>query len=110
MNNLKSGAFRCSCLEGIYLSSLLSLNQANKILMEKIEDDQFLNLMTVKTEVHSVCKEPYRSDHESYFHLLVCLVAFLSYFCKSIILVMPDVIICFKLASFISIICDQVAD
>ena len=48
--------------------------------MEKIEDDQFLNLMTVKTEVRSVCKEPYRSDHESYFHLLVYLVAFLLYF------------------------------
>lgn len=31
--------------------------------MKKIEDDQFLELMTVKTEVRAVCKEPYRSDH-----------------------------------------------
>ncbi|KAA8549136.1 hypothetical protein F0562_000820 [Nyssa sinensis] len=35
------------------------LIEANKILMKKIEDDQFLDLMTVKTEVRSVCKEPY---------------------------------------------------
>ncbi|XP_031401269.1 putative GTP diphosphokinase RSH1, chloroplastic [Punica granatum] len=35
------------------------LEEANKILMKKIEDDQFLDLMTVKTEVRSVCKEPY---------------------------------------------------
>ncbi|KAF8036818.1 hypothetical protein BT93_C2513 [Corymbia citriodora subsp. variegata] len=33
--------------------------EANKILMKKIEDDQFLDLMTVKTEVRSACKEPY---------------------------------------------------
>jgi len=35
------------------------LEEAKKILMQKIEDDQFLHLMTMKTEVHSVCKEPY---------------------------------------------------
>lgn len=35
------------------------LEEANKILMKKIEDDQFLDLMTVKTEIRSVCKEPY---------------------------------------------------
>ncbi|KAG2697511.1 hypothetical protein I3760_07G110000 [Carya illinoinensis] len=35
------------------------LVEANKILMKKIEDDQFLDLMTVKTEVRAVCKEPY---------------------------------------------------
>lgn len=57
----------CSCLNGIYLSSIVSLNQANKILMKKIEDDQFLDLMTVKTEVRSVCKEPYRSNHKTYY-------------------------------------------
>ncbi|KAI7986942.1 DNA topoisomerase 2 [Camellia lanceoleosa] len=34
--------------------------KANKILMKKIEDDQFLDLMTLKTEVRSACKEPYR--------------------------------------------------
>jgi hypothetical protein len=68
----------CSCLNGIYLSSIVSLNQANKILMKKIEDDQFLDLMTVKTEVRSVCKEPYRSNHNTYYfhsfdYLLSCL-------------------------------------
>ncbi len=68
-----------------YLSRLVSSNQANKILMERIEDDQFLNLMTVQTEVRSVCKEPYRSNHESYFHYLVYVVACLF---KPIILVM----------------------
>lgn len=35
------------------------LNEANKILMEKIENDQFLDLMTVRAEVRAVCKEPY---------------------------------------------------
>ncbi|KAF5206358.1 Gtp pyrophosphokinase [Thalictrum thalictroides] len=35
------------------------LIEAKKILMKKIEDDQFLDLVTVKTEVHSICKEPY---------------------------------------------------
>ncbi|KAL4603555.1 hypothetical protein ACB092_10G132200 [Castanea dentata] len=43
----------------LYKDHEKELVEANKILMEKIEDDQFLNLMTVKTEVHSVCKEPY---------------------------------------------------
>lgn len=28
--------------------------------MKKIEGDQLLELMTVKTEVRTVCKEPYR--------------------------------------------------
>ncbi|XP_071717058.1 putative GTP diphosphokinase RSH1, chloroplastic [Rutidosis leptorrhynchoides] len=40
------------------------IKEANKILIKKIEDDQFLDLMTVKTEVRSVCKEPY-SIHRS---------------------------------------------
>ncbi|XP_057508415.1 putative GTP diphosphokinase RSH1, chloroplastic [Actinidia eriantha] len=35
------------------------LIEANKILMKKIEDDQFLDLLTVETELRSVCKEPY---------------------------------------------------
>ncbi|KAJ4968081.1 hypothetical protein NE237_014782 [Protea cynaroides] len=35
------------------------LIEAKKILMKKIEDDQFLDLMTVETNVRSVCKEPY---------------------------------------------------
>ncbi|KAI5680482.1 hypothetical protein M9H77_01709 [Catharanthus roseus] len=35
------------------------LVEAKRILMKKIESDQFLDLMTAKTEVRSVCKEPY---------------------------------------------------
>ncbi|RVW59966.1 putative GTP diphosphokinase RSH1, chloroplastic [Vitis vinifera] len=41
------------------LKPLMLSQTANKILMEKIEDDQFLDLMTVKTDVRAVCKEPY---------------------------------------------------
>ncbi|CAI0469687.1 unnamed protein product [Linum tenue] len=33
--------------------------EANKILEKKIEEDQFLDLVTVHTEVRSACKEPY---------------------------------------------------
>ncbi|KAL0420065.1 UNVERIFIED_CONTAM: putative GTP diphosphokinase RSH1, chloroplastic [Sesamum radiatum] len=33
--------------------------KANKILMMRIEEDQFLDLMTAKIEVRPVCKEPY---------------------------------------------------
>nr|GEX59128.1 putative GTP diphosphokinase RSH1, chloroplastic isoform X1 [Tanacetum cinerariifolium] len=40
------------------------IEEAHKILIKKIEDDQFLDLLTVKTEVRSVCKEPY-SIHKS---------------------------------------------
>lgn len=29
-------------------------------MVKKIQDDQFLDLLTVKTEVRAVCKEPYR--------------------------------------------------
>uniref|UniRef100_A0A5B7AKY2 Putative GTP diphosphokinase RSH1, chloroplastic n=1 Tax=Davidia involucrata TaxID=16924 RepID=A0A5B7AKY2_DAVIN len=43
----------------LYKEHEKELIEANKILMKKIEDDQFLDLMTVKTEVRSVCKEPY---------------------------------------------------
>lgn len=35
------------------------LVEAKKILIRRIKDDQFLDLVTVKTEVRSVCKEPY---------------------------------------------------
>ncbi|XP_027188372.1 putative GTP diphosphokinase RSH1, chloroplastic isoform X2 [Cicer arietinum] len=35
------------------------LLEANKILLKKIQDDQFLDLLTVKAEVRAVCKEPY---------------------------------------------------
>lgn len=49
--------------------------------MKKIEDDQFLDLMTVKTEIRSVCKEPYRSSHESYFfHSFIYLFSHCSMF------------------------------
>lgn len=43
----------------LYKEHEKELEEANKILMKKIEDDQFLDLMTVKTEIRSVCKEPY---------------------------------------------------
>ncbi|KAJ7977605.1 RelA/SpoT family [Quillaja saponaria] len=43
----------------LYKEHEKELVEANKILMKKIEDDQFLDLMTLKTEVHAVCKEPY---------------------------------------------------
>lgn len=33
--------------------------------MKKLEEDQFLELMTMKTEVRAVFKEPYRSGNES---------------------------------------------
>ncbi|KAL2954050.1 hypothetical protein AAZX31_19G199800 [Glycine max] len=38
---------------------LLEVMLANKMLMKKIQDDQFLDLLTVKTKVRAVCKEPY---------------------------------------------------
>ncbi|XP_057964099.1 putative GTP diphosphokinase RSH1, chloroplastic isoform X2 [Malania oleifera] len=43
----------------LYREHEKELMEANKILMEKIENDEFLGLMAVKTEVRSVCKEPY---------------------------------------------------
>ncbi|XP_059625639.1 putative GTP diphosphokinase RSH1, chloroplastic [Cornus florida] len=46
-------------VEELYKEHEKELIEANKILMKKIEDDQFLDLMTVKTEVKSSCKEPY---------------------------------------------------
>ncbi|KAI3668296.1 hypothetical protein L6452_43373 [Arctium lappa] len=43
----------------LYKDHEKEIEEANKLLIKKIEDDQFLNLMTLKTEVQSVCKEPY---------------------------------------------------
>ncbi|KAG8362878.1 hypothetical protein BUALT_BualtUnG0028600 [Buddleja alternifolia] len=43
----------------LYKEHEKDLKEANKVLMKRIEDDDFLNLMTVKTEVRPVCKEPY---------------------------------------------------
>ncbi|GMH20451.1 hypothetical protein Nepgr_022292 [Nepenthes gracilis] len=43
----------------LYKEHERELFEANNILLKKIEDDQFLDLMTVKTEVHAGCKEPY---------------------------------------------------
>ncbi|XP_028781903.1 putative GTP diphosphokinase RSH1, chloroplastic isoform X2 [Neltuma alba] len=43
----------------LYKEHEKELLEAKKILVEKIQDDQFLDLLTVKTEVHAVCKEPY---------------------------------------------------
>ncbi|KAL8522757.1 hypothetical protein ACS0TY_012920 [Phlomoides rotata] len=43
----------------LYREHEKDLNEANKILMKRIDDDQFLGLMTVKAEIRPVCKEPY---------------------------------------------------
>ncbi|XP_057722028.1 putative GTP diphosphokinase RSH1, chloroplastic isoform X1 [Arachis stenosperma] len=43
----------------LYKEHEKELMEANKILMKKIQDDQFLDLLTIKTEVRAVCKEPY---------------------------------------------------
>ncbi|KAI3682765.1 hypothetical protein L1987_82999 [Smallanthus sonchifolius] len=43
----------------LYKDHEKEIEEANKLLIQKIEDDQFLNLMALKTEVQSVCKEPY---------------------------------------------------
>lgn len=43
----------------LYSEHEKQLIEANKLLMKRIEDDQFLDLMTVKAEVRAVCKEPY---------------------------------------------------
>nr|KYP50984.1 GTP pyrophosphokinase [Cajanus cajan] len=43
----------------LYKEHEKELLEANKILMKKIQEDQFLDLLTVKTEVRAVCKEPY---------------------------------------------------
>ncbi|XWS36147.1 hypothetical protein CRYUN_Cryun20dG0059600 [Craigia yunnanensis] len=43
----------------LYKKHEKELVEADKILMKKIENDQFLDLMTLKTEIRAVCKEPY---------------------------------------------------
>ncbi|KAG6748444.1 hypothetical protein POTOM_048365 [Populus tomentosa] len=43
----------------LYKEHEKELEEANKILKKKIEEDQFLDLLSVKTEVRAVCKEPY---------------------------------------------------
>ncbi|XP_074268400.1 putative GTP diphosphokinase RSH1, chloroplastic [Silene latifolia] len=43
----------------LYEDHKKELNEANKILVKKIEEDQFLELVTVRTEVRAVTKEPY---------------------------------------------------
>ncbi|XP_010259470.1 PREDICTED: putative GTP diphosphokinase RSH1, chloroplastic [Nelumbo nucifera] len=43
----------------LYKEHEKELAEAKRILMKKIEDDQFLDLMTLKAEVRSVCEEPY---------------------------------------------------
>ncbi|KAF5732629.1 hypothetical protein HS088_TW17G00159 [Tripterygium wilfordii] len=43
----------------LYKEHEKELLEVNRFLKKKIEDNQFLDLMTVKTEVRSVCKEPY---------------------------------------------------
>lgn len=61
------------------LPTFLSL-QAKNILRQRIKEDQFLDLVTVETEVHSVCKELYRLSQESLFHPLTYYVVI---FCRS---------------------------
>lgn len=41
------------------------------MLMKKIQDDQLLELLTVKTEVRAVCKEPYRLGHRAQGKLFI---------------------------------------
>lgn len=43
----------------LYREHERDLVEAKKILIKRIEDDEFLDLVTVSTEVRSVCKEPY---------------------------------------------------
>lgn len=43
----------------LYKEHEKEIEEANKIMIKKIEDDQFLDLMAMSTEVRTVCKEPY---------------------------------------------------
>ncbi|KAL5713163.1 GTP diphosphokinase [Ranunculus cassubicifolius] len=43
----------------LYKEHEKDLIEAKKILLKKIEDDLFLDLVTVKTEVRTICREPY---------------------------------------------------
>ncbi|CAM0873115.1 unnamed protein product [Alopecurus aequalis] len=46
-------------VEDIFKAHEQELEEANRILKEKIAEDQFLDLVSVETEVRSVCKEVY---------------------------------------------------
>ncbi|XP_008784775.2 putative GTP diphosphokinase RSH1, chloroplastic [Phoenix dactylifera] len=46
-------------VEALYKDHEKELEEAKKILRQRIEEDQLLDLVTVKTEVQSVCKELY---------------------------------------------------
>ncbi|XP_072997786.1 putative GTP diphosphokinase RSH1, chloroplastic isoform X3 [Typha latifolia] len=46
-------------VEDLYRDHEKELEEAKKILRQKIEEDQFLDLVTIETEVRSVCKELY---------------------------------------------------
>ncbi|CAD5190587.1 unnamed protein product [Musa acuminata subsp. malaccensis] len=46
-------------VEDLYRDYEKELDEAKKILRQRIEEDQFLDLVSVKTEVRSVCKELY---------------------------------------------------
>ncbi|KAF3562789.1 hypothetical protein DY000_02010867 [Brassica cretica] len=48
-----------SRIANLYKENEKELTEANRILVKKIEDDQFLDLVTVNTDVRSVCKETY---------------------------------------------------
>ncbi|OAY75738.1 putative GTP diphosphokinase RSH1, chloroplastic, partial [Ananas comosus] len=46
-------------VEDLYRDHEKELEEAKNILRQRIKEDQFLDLVTVETEVHSVCKELY---------------------------------------------------
>ncbi|ERN03174.1 hypothetical protein AMTR_s00003p00129460, partial [Amborella trichopoda] len=46
-------------VQELYTEHEKEVEEAKKILVKKMEEDKFLDLMTVKAEVRSVCKEPY---------------------------------------------------
>ncbi|CAH8350357.1 unnamed protein product [Eruca vesicaria subsp. sativa] len=48
-----------SRIANLYKEHEKELTEANRILVKKIEDDEFLDLVTVDTDVRSVCKETY---------------------------------------------------
>ncbi|KAJ8636365.1 hypothetical protein MRB53_010632 [Persea americana] len=45
--------------EELYKEQEKEIEEAKRILVQKIEEDQFLDIMTLETEVRSICKEPY---------------------------------------------------
>ncbi|CAA7398414.1 unnamed protein product [Spirodela intermedia] len=46
-------------VEELYKEHEKELDEAKRVLTEKMKEDQLLDLMTVTTEIRSVCKEPY---------------------------------------------------